>query len=77
MSSLLLSPHGRSRRERDRDLPGIKAEVQVLDYVLHEVLAGEDPDLVGALMEVSVVDRGWPEPGSSSELAGPTPWTSC
>ena len=46
--------------QRDRDLPGIKAEVQVLDYVLHEVLAGEDPDLVGALMEVSVVDRVGP-----------------
>ena len=60
---------GRSEQaQRDRDVSGIKAEVQVLDYVLHEVIAGEDPDLVGALMEVSVVDRV--SPGQAQGLTG-------
>ncbi len=54
--------------QRDRNLPGIRAEVQVLDYVLQEVLAGEDPDLVGALMEVSVVDRV--SPSQAQALTG-------
>ena len=60
---------GRSEQaQRDRGLPGVKAEVQVRDYVLHEVLAGEDPDLVGALMEVSVVDRV--SPSQAQALTG-------
>ncbi len=45
------------RAQRGGDLPGVRAELQVLDYVLDEVLAGEDPELVGALMEVSVLQR--------------------
>ena len=49
---------GRSERaQRGGGLPVVKAEIQVLDYVLHEVLGGEDPELVGVLMDVSVVDR--------------------
>ena len=49
---------GRSQgAQRGGDMRGVRAKVQVLDYVFHEVLAAEDPALVEALMEVSVVDR--------------------
>ena len=49
---------GRSQgAQRGGDLPGVRAKVQVLDYVFQEVLAAEEPALVEALMEVSVVDR--------------------
>ena len=60
---------GRSEQaQRDRDLPGVKAEVQVFDYVFQEVLAGEEPDLVDALMEVSVVHRV--SPSQAQALTG-------
>ncbi len=37
---------------------GLRAKVQVMDYVFHEVLVAEEPPLVEALMEVfSVVDQ--------------------
>ncbi len=45
------------RAQRNGDLPGALAHIEVLDYVLHEVLAAEDPELVEVLMDVSVVDR--------------------
>jgi LuxR family transcriptional regulator, maltose regulon positive regulatory protein len=49
---------GRSERaQRAGGFPVVQAEIQVLDYVLHEVLGGEDPELVGVLMDVAVVDR--------------------
>ena len=49
---------GRSQgAQRGGDMRGVRAKVQVLDYVFHEVLAAEEPALVEALMEVSVVDR--------------------
>ena len=52
---------GRSERaQRGGGLPVVQAEMQVFDYVLHEVLGGEDPELVGVLMDVSVVDRVHP-----------------
>ena len=60
---------GRSEQaQRDRGLPGVKAEVQVFDYVFQEVLAGEEPDLVDALMEVSVVHRV--SPSQAQALTG-------
>ena len=37
--------------------PGVGAEITVVDYVFHEVLAAEDPELVEVLTDVSVVDR--------------------
>ena len=43
--------------QRGGDVRGVRANVQVLDYVFHEVLAAEEPSLVEALMDVSVVDR--------------------
>jgi LuxR family transcriptional regulator, maltose regulon positive regulatory protein len=49
---------GRSERAQGgRDLPGARAGMQVLDYVFHEVLAAEEPELVEALTDVCVVDR--------------------
>ena len=45
------------RAQPGRDRPGVRAEIDLLDYVFHEVLAAEDPVLVETLMEVSVVDR--------------------
>ena len=43
--------------QRGRDLPGVRAEIAVVDYVFHELLASEDPELVSVLADVSVVDR--------------------
>ena len=43
--------------QRGRDLPGVGAEIAVVDYVFHEVLAAEDPELIEALTAVAVVDR--------------------
>jgi LuxR family maltose regulon positive regulatory protein len=40
-----------------RDLPGMSAEMALVDYVFQEVLVAEDPELVNALTDVSVVDR--------------------
>ena len=49
---------GRSERAQPSGgSPVVKAEMQMLDYVLHEVLGGEDPELVSVLTDVSVVDR--------------------
>jgi LuxR family transcriptional regulator, maltose regulon positive regulatory protein len=49
---------GRSERaQRSRDLPGMRAEMQVLEYVFREVLAVEEPQLVETLTDVCVVDR--------------------
>jgi LuxR family transcriptional regulator, maltose regulon positive regulatory protein len=41
----------------DPEIPSLGEDTRVADYVLHEVLAHEDPGLVSALMDVSVVDR--------------------
>ena len=52
---------GRSERAQPSGgLPVVKAEMQMLDYVLHEVLGGEDPELVSVLTDVSVVE--WVNP---------------
>jgi LuxR family transcriptional regulator, maltose regulon positive regulatory protein len=49
---------GRSERaQHRRDKPGMRAEIQVVDYVFNEVLAAEDPEMVEVLMDVSIVDR--------------------
>ena len=49
---------GRSQgAQRGGEMRGLRAKVQVMDYVFHEVLVAEEPPLVEALMEVSVVDR--------------------
>lgn len=42
---------------RGRDLPGVGPEIAMVDYVFHELLAPEDPELVSVLADVSVVDR--------------------
>jgi LuxR family maltose regulon positive regulatory protein len=39
------------------ELPDVEDATLVQDYVLHEVLAAEPPDLVECLLDISVVDR--------------------
>jgi LuxR family maltose regulon positive regulatory protein len=58
-ASLQLSAIARrsERAQRGRDLPGVRAQIDLLDYVFHEVLVAEDPVVVETLMDVSVVDR--------------------
>ncbi|HXW78014.1 MAG TPA: LuxR C-terminal-related transcriptional regulator, partial [Acidimicrobiales bacterium] len=60
---------GRSARARPGgDVSPVWEDTQIPDYVLHEVLAYEDPELVEALMDVSVVDRV--NPGLARALTG-------
>ena len=59
----------RSNRARDGLAgPPIEDDLLVADYVMHEVLGGEAPELVEALLDVSVVE--WLNPSLASALAG-------
>jgi LuxR family transcriptional regulator, maltose regulon positive regulatory protein len=62
-----------SAPRRDRPVgaaPGADEQTLVEDYLWHDVFAGEDPEVLGVLLETSVVERI--NPGLGEQLTGRT-----